>query len=95
MNEQTKQLFAAIRSANLPAICACIEADADVNAGDWCGRTPTPLHDAVWRLNVKAVQLLLDAGADTDARDDRGCTPTDLCRYQWGHLKETQGDNQT
>lgn len=48
-----------------------INADADINAADNCGKTA--LHWAAAVNNVDAVNILLIHGANRDAQDDKVC----------------------
>lgn len=48
-----------------------INADADINAADNCGKTA--LHWASAVNNVDAVNILLVHGANRDAQDDKVC----------------------
>lgn len=55
-----------------------IEAGADVNNQDECGKTP--LHAAVQARAAEAVPVLLDSGANPTREDDDGRTPLQLAR---------------
>ncbi len=66
----------AVRSGDLAAVKALLDAGADVNERDQLGATP--LLDAAWYGNEQIVRLLVEGGARVDAtHDEGGSTPLD------------------
>ena len=61
------------RPAGSEAVSGCLEAGAEVGAGDDDGNTM--LHHTARHGNLANLTLLLDAGADSGARNNDGTTP--------------------
>lgn len=73
MNAPDSALLDAAASGDTRAVCAALDAGADVGARDAHRRTPLLL--AALGDHVAAAEALVAAGADPDAQDDRDDSP--------------------
>ncbi|MGI9504414.1 MAG: ankyrin repeat domain-containing protein [Geminicoccaceae bacterium] len=68
------ELYEAMRTNDRGSIRRLLQAEAALVEA--LGKTPPPIHWAIWKGKTQIVDLLLDQGADIERRDpDRNATP--------------------
>ena len=68
------ELYEAMQMNDQSRVRRLLQADAALVEA--VGKTPPPIHWAIWQGKTKMVELLLDHGADIERRDaDRKATP--------------------
>lgn len=77
--DQSKDLFAAVRSGDIEGVKALCRAGVPVGAQDQDGMTP--LHYAAFAGRTAIVQVLVASGADVNSRDAIGLTPLHAAAY--------------